>query len=162
VRLIALGLCLVLAAGVSAVAPVVKDDAKLFSPEAVKKANAEIREIAEKFGRDLLVETFASVPADDLEKVKKMEKEERAGYFKKWAIDRAKEAVVNGVYVLICKEPTSYYVEVPPKAGAVFNAKVRNKLIQQIGGDLREKRFDEALLGAAKLVRETLEKKTSE
>jgi hypothetical protein len=162
VRLIALSLCLVLAAGVSAVAPVVRDDAKLFSAEAVKKANAEIREIAEKFGRDLLIETFASVPADDQEKVKNMDKQERAKYFEKWAIDRAKETVVNGVYVLICKEPTYLYVEVTPKARTVFSVKARDKLRELFLGDLREKRFDEALLGAAKLVQETLAKKTSE
>jgi uncharacterized membrane protein YgcG len=162
VGLIALSLCLVLVAGANAVAPVVKDDAKLFSAEAVKKANEQIREIYQKFDRDLLVETYASVPADDVEKVKKMDKEERAKYFQKWAIERAKETVVNGVYVLICKEPTYLYVEVTPKARKVFNEKAMQKLRELFLGELREKRFDDALLGAAKMVQETLAKKTSE
>src|SRR5262249_6214353 len=104
IGLIAVSLCLALGRGVGAVAPEVKDDAKLFTDEAIKKANDQIREIAQKYDRDLLVETFASVPADEVENVKKMDKEERGKFFEKWANERAKFRAVNGVYVLICKE----------------------------------------------------------
>jgi TPM domain len=139
-----------------AVAPVIKDDAKYFTPEAIKKANEQIREIARKHGMDLLIETFESVPADQLEKVKGMSGKEKEDFFHHWAEQRAEAEVVNGVYVLVCREPTYLYVEVTPKARAVFGkeaiAKVRSLLLR----NFHEKHFDEGLEGAAKLVEETL------
>ena len=64
-----------------AVPPIIKDDGKFFSAEAVKKANEEIRDITRKFGRDLLVETFATVPADQAERVKTINADERDRFF---------------------------------------------------------------------------------
>jgi hypothetical protein len=59
-----LGLTLGLALGgrASAVAAEIKDAGKFFSPDAVKKANDDIREIARKYDRDLLIETYSTVP----------------------------------------------------------------------------------------------------
>src|SRR5262249_40995455 len=151
-------LLLTLIGGASAVAPKVKDDAKLFTEEAVKKANEQIREIARKYKRDFLVETFASVPADQVEKVKKMDKKERAEVFRKWAVERAEHRVVNGVYVLICKDPTYLYVEITPDARSVFNVQARDKLRELLVDELAGKRFDEALLGSVKFVQDRLGK----
>src|SRR5262245_15155513 len=110
------GLCLVVAAArAAAVAPEVKDEGKFFSADAVKKANEQIREIAHKHERDLLIETFAAVPAEQADKVKGMSREERGKFFDTWARERAERAVVNGVYILICKEPTYIQVELSPK-----------------------------------------------
>src|SRR5262245_55722058 len=73
---------------VFAVAPEIKDEAKLFSPEAVKKANEQIKDIARKHGLDLLVETFNTVPGDQAAKVKDLPREERVKFFQNWAKDR--------------------------------------------------------------------------
>ena len=89
----------------AAVAPEIRDDAKMFSPAALKKADEGIRKIYVDHDRDVLIETFASVPADDLEKVKAMDKTEKTEYFTRWAKARVTQRGVNGVYVLICKEP---------------------------------------------------------
>src|SRR5579871_1367195 len=73
---------LALSAGTAqAVAPEVKDEAKFFKPETVKKANDEIRAIMRKYEKDVLIETFPSVPEGQLEKVKAMPLEERAQFF---------------------------------------------------------------------------------
>src|SRR5437762_49110 len=79
----------------AAVAPEIKDGGKFFSEEAVKKANEQIREIAHKYDKDLLVETFMTVPDDKAEKVKAMSREEREKFFSEWARQRAEKAVVN-------------------------------------------------------------------
>src|SRR5262249_54827371 len=101
----------------------------------------------------------ASVPADEVENFKKMDKkEERAKFFEKWALDRAKFRAVNGVYVLICKEPTYLYVEVTPKARTVFNKETRDKIREVLLTEFKDKRFDAGLLGAVKVVHDRLEK----
>src|SRR5438874_7743 len=71
-----------------AVAPEIKDEGKLFSPEAVKKANEEIRDLARKYDRDLLVETFPNVPDNQAEKVKAMPRADREKFFRDWAAKR--------------------------------------------------------------------------
>src|SRR2546430_858559 len=54
-----------LAGAALAVAPEVRDQGKFFSPEALKKADEQIREIYRKYGQDVLVETFNTVPGED-------------------------------------------------------------------------------------------------
>ena len=48
----------------AAVPPVIKDEAKFFSDKARTEADAKIKEIYRETGKDLLIETFPSVPAD--------------------------------------------------------------------------------------------------
>jgi len=86
----------------AAVAPVIKDDAKFFSAEAVDRANKKIKEIAQKYNKDLLIETFPEIPED---RRKDYKEEDKRQFFEKWARERAHDNAVNGVYVLICKEP---------------------------------------------------------
>src|SRR5690349_10173017 len=90
------------------VAPVIKDDGKFFSAEAVSKANKKIKEIAQNYNKDLLIETFSEIPADRKESYKPENKRE---FFEKWAREQAHENAVNGVYVLICKQPPHLQVE---------------------------------------------------
>jgi hypothetical protein len=65
----------------SAVAPEIRDDGKFFSSAALKKADARVREIYRLYDRDVLVETFATVPASDADKVKTMDEVKRKAYF---------------------------------------------------------------------------------
>ena len=78
---------LTILASAAAVAPVIKDDGKFFSEEAVKKANAQIRKIAQDYNKDLLVETVAEIPAALKNDYKPENKKE---FFEKWARDRFK------------------------------------------------------------------------
>ncbi len=145
---------LVLAAPLSAVAPVVHDDAKFFTPDTVKKLNEIAHDIAGKSGRDLLIETFPSVPADQAEKVKGMNREDREKYFRQWGEERVKAAVVNGVYILICKEPAHLEVVVTRGGEGAIDQEARKKLIDQLLTDFREKHFDEGILKAAHSVQD--------
>jgi hypothetical protein len=153
---LALVLGLALAGRAAAVAPEIKDDGKFFSADAVKKANVAIRDIARKYGKDLLVETFAKVPDDQVEKVKAMSSEERAKFFGRWAAQRASDAVVNGVYVLVAKEPAHLRVVIAGKVGSLFTRRERDQLARQLRDDFHNKRFDEGLLAATKFVADRL------
>jgi uncharacterized membrane protein YgcG len=141
---------------VCAVAPEIKDAAKFFSPEAVAKADKEIREIARKYDRDLLIETFSGVPGGQTERVKALSAPEREKFFANWAADRAEEAVVNGVYILVCKEPAHLQVVVTEKAAGVFNREAKGQLTRTLLKDFREKHFNEGLQAAVAFVRDRL------
>lgn len=140
----------------AAVAPEVKDDGKFFSADALKKANDQVREIWAKYGRDVLVETFATPPADKVEKVKAMSSKERGEFFVKWALERAKLRVVNGVYMMLCKDPDHFIVGITAKARRVLPPEVRKKLQETVHAEFDEKHYDEGLLAAIKVVRERL------
>jgi hypothetical protein len=154
---VAVGLLLTLTGRAAAVVPVIKDEGKFFSPEAVKKANEEIRAIYQRFGKDLLIETFPAVPNDQAEKVAAMSRDERAKYFEHWARERAEAEVVRGVYILVCRKPSHLQVQVSATAGAALDSPaVRKQLPDLLLSAFREKKFDEGLAGAVKFVRNRL------
>jgi uncharacterized membrane protein YgcG len=142
-----------------AVAPEIKDDAKFFSADAVKKANKEIHDIARKFSKDFLVETFNTVPGDQATRVKAMTNMEREQFFGNWASDRAEAAVVNGVYLMVCKDPAHFHILVAGNGNEALDEAFQKKLRSQLRAAFRSKKFDEGLLEAVATVRERLEKK---
>jgi S1-C subfamily serine protease len=135
----------------------VKDEGKFFSAEAVQKANAEIAELHHRFGRDLLVETYATVPAADVEKVKAMKAPERLAYFKQWARERERAQQVHGVALLVTKEPATLYVLVPEGSKKLFGEDFERQLRDTVLAKFREKKYDDGLLAAVQAVRERLE-----
>jgi uncharacterized membrane protein YgcG len=137
-----------------AVAPVVRDDAHFFSDDARKQADRKLRDIYRDYGKDLLIETFAEIPADREEAFKREGKE---GFFGTWARDRAKEEVVNGVYVLICKKPPHLQIEVGTHTRQkAFTLGNRDKLLHLLLDHFREKKYDEALTEGVKFFADTL------
>jgi hypothetical protein len=139
-----------------AVAPQISDDGHFFSAEAIKRGNAQIHDLMKNFGRDLLIETFATAPKDQLDKLKAMAAEERRKYFHGWATDRAQSAVVNGIYIMVCKDPPHVQVEITPKASAVFDKATRDQLVQELLKNFQAKRFDEGLDAAVRIVKDRL------
>ncbi len=81
--------------------PEVKDDAEFFSAAAVSEANAGIRALKQSYKKDLHVETFLSVPANLATQLTK----DKNKTFLAWAQSQASKNKIDGVYVLICKEP---------------------------------------------------------
>jgi uncharacterized membrane protein YgcG len=150
---------LALGARAVAVAPEIRDEGKFFSPEAVKKANEQIRDIYSKHGKDVLIETFASVPPDQLAKVEAMNAKEKEAFFHKQAVSRAKERVVKGIYILITKQPKYLYVELTPQAGPDLDLQTRNHLRQILISNFQEDQFNEGLAGVVAAVQEKLARK---
>jgi uncharacterized membrane protein YgcG len=151
---LAISLLLTIGNRAAAVAPQIKDEAKFFSADAVKKADKQIRDIERKYGKDLLIETLPAVPGDQAAKVKAMATEEREKFFHNWAADRAEAAVVNGVYVLVVKEPPHLEIEITAKARSIFPKEEFDRLRSLLLGKFRNKQFDEGLLEAVRFVDE--------
>jgi hypothetical protein len=152
----AVGVCLLLISRAGAVAPQIRDDGKFFSPDAVKKADEQIRDLYAKYRKDVLIETFPSVPADQLEKVKAMDQKQKSEYFHKQAEDRAKQRAVNGIYILITREPKYLYVQITPSAKTVFDREFYNRLREVLFSNFGEEHFDEGLAAAVRAVQERL------
>jgi uncharacterized protein len=153
-RLPALLAAVLAVAPAAAATPEVRDDAGFFSASAIHKANEIIRDIEQRDHKDLLIETFKSPPDD---KVKLMERAERDRFFNTWAIERAKEAELNGVYVLICKEPGHIQIEVGNKTlHKTFTVENRNHLRDLLAERFRAKEFDKGLLEGVEYVRDAM------
>src|SRR5439155_20154012 len=102
--------CLTLAAAPArALDPQVRDDASFFSSQSVEQANTIIRQIKQDHGKDVMVETFPKIPDDQLPQFDPTRKDQ---FLDKRLTVRAKELGVNGVYILICKDPSRVQVGV--------------------------------------------------
>lgn len=137
-----------------AAVPKVADEGKFFSPEAIEKANQKLKEIKTEFGKDVLIETFPAVPADLDAKFKSLGKNE---FFKQWAVRRAEGVWIEGIYVLLCKQPGHLQIEVDKETRAkAFTLADRDRLSEKMLALLKEKKNDAALQEAIDAIQAAL------
>jgi hypothetical protein len=129
-----------------------RDDGKFFSEEAWKKLAPAAEKLLKEKGIDLFVETVMTPWKGDVDKIKAMKPEEREKVFKDLAEERAKEVKLQGVYILICKNPSSLYVFVPhpDEFPPGFATKVKSAIL----ASFKDKKFDEGLQKAIDLTLE--------
>ncbi len=121
----------------------VMDQGSFFSSEAIQKANEQIDRFMTN-GRQIIIETFPSIPDNRKASFKEDNKEP---FFKEWAMERMQERQVNGVYVLICKEPSFLEVGVSSSVfPRLFNANNRELLTKELIALFKQKKYDEGLL----------------
>src|SRR5690348_3712705 len=142
---------------VQAVAPTIHDGGEFFSADAVKKANEQIRELYRKYERDLLIETYKTLPAADAEKLKGMSPQEREKFYEKWAKERHEALAVHGIYILVTRQPSFLQIEVTPRFRSVVDDQALGRLRNMLLNDFREKQYDAALDEAVKFLRLKLE-----
>src|SRR3954471_24389029 len=105
--------CLALPGAARAVyPPPVKDDGKFFSKDGLDRADKKIREIYQKYKKDVVVETLAQLPAEQQKKYQ--EEEDKDRFFARLALDRGREIGLNGIYVLIVKKPHYLRIHMDP------------------------------------------------
>ena len=80
----------------------VSDAGNFFDDSHKQQALKRIDDLHKKFSKDVRVETFANVPDDHAEQLKKLGPD---AFFKDWLKERAKSEHVDGVFVLICRKP---------------------------------------------------------
>jgi uncharacterized membrane protein YgcG len=148
---------LLLAGGLAAAQPAgaprkVQDDAGLFSAQAREKANEQIAEIRRRFGKDLAVETVASVARPRTLDTK--DREAVARFFDEWAARQFQDQRVNGVLVLVVREPPILRIVVGRKTreGGLFTKNDRVELTKQMVARLKAGKADEALTAATAFV----------
>jgi S1-C subfamily serine protease len=131
-----------------------KDDAKFFSEEAWKKVLTAAEKLLKEKNLDLLIETFPTPPKGDADKVKAMTTADREKFFKEYALDRSKAEKINGVYIVICKEPGYVYIEITKPAVETFPSGFGAKLKSAILSAFKDKKFDTGLTDGLQLILE--------
>jgi uncharacterized membrane protein YgcG len=140
--------------------PALKDDGKFFTKEGIEKANKKIREIYEKYKKDVVVETVPTLTPDQ---EKKMKEDGEAKFFAKLTNDRAKEMGLNGVYILMCKKPKYLRIHMDPDTQKkAFTASNRATTVGKIVAQFKEDEFDAGLLDGLKEIESILETHSKE
>ena len=150
IAVLAIAVCsLGVVGAVRAEPPEVRDDAGFFTPAVVSQANARILYLKRLFKKDLQIESFKEVPASRRAAI---EADRQTG-FREWAAGQAKSEKVDGILVLICKQPTYLDVYVTESAKKAFSGSDGDKLVKSLIGSFKEKKFDAGLIAATDFVR---------
>lgn len=124
----------------------VTDKGEYFSAEAVARANKRIEKAKDRTRKELVIETFKAIPED---RKKDYDEKKKASFFDRWARDRSESMKVNGVYLLLCKEPGRFQIEVGEDTRKrAFTTADREKLVRDMSpllGAMTKDKNDEAL-----------------
>ncbi len=157
-RLAALALLLASASAWAVFPPDVKDDGKFFKADALKAANKKIREVFEKYKKDVVVEAYSTLPPAMRTALTEAKGDEEAA-FAKMAAGRAKDLGVDGVYILICKTPRVLRIHTSAEAGKkAFPAEEQKALREKMLAKFKAGDFDGGLQAATDHIAATLEK----
>lgn len=137
----------------------IKDEGKFFSKEALDKAENEIAAIKRDTGKDVLIETYAAIP----EGLKgRYDAEGKEKFFRNWVDERARAEAVEGVVILICREPTYLIVETDRRTEMhAFTRTDRDEVRSRLIDAFEKREFDKGLLSAVGYIKSKLEKSAS-
>ena len=131
----------------------VHDQAGLFSSAAVRQAGQTINQIYGQFHKDILVETFAAVPI----RLQNSVQQDRDAFFNSFLQQRARDARVDGVYMLLMKEPPPHNLRIQIGAGQatrrqLFPRADQDEAVRIAKNHLRSHDYDRALLDTVSAV----------
>lgn len=133
----------------------VRDEAKVFSPETVAKANEMIRRMVTEHKKELLVETLAAIPSVEKGGPDLKNNAATKKWIQEYALGRAKSNSVDGVYLLLIQEPRKFQFEIGTKTQQkAFTIANRSEAEKKIIPLLKDNKMDEALLALVNFVQE--------
>jgi hypothetical protein len=136
--------------------PQVRDDAGFFSPSAIRQANDIIRQIKTVHNKDFMIETYPGIPPEMQGQYSDQNKDQ---FFQEWNTRRAQQLGVNGVYVLITKEPGHVEVGVGKETRQrAFTLADRDRVRDILLRAFRAKQFDQGLLSAVTAAKEAFDR----
>jgi hypothetical protein len=123
----------------------VHDEANLFGKDAITQANKTIDKIKKAHGKDLFIETVLSGPAD---------KDART----KWAKDHFNEFGIDGIYIVVSKDPSfyRYYVGDNTREKGYFTKADIDKMDATLKQIVKKDKRDEALIEVANYTLEAM------
>ena len=90
------------AAAAVAPQPAIRDDAQFFQPQVREQAAEFIREIHQRTGKEVVIETFPVIPPNLQAKFNSMDK---SWFYHDWGAGRGRELGLNGIYILVVRQP---------------------------------------------------------
>ena len=135
----------------------VLDNGAFFSEQAKSDAAKVIGEMERTLHKDLAIETFKEIPADLKAGVNMQDKTALSHLYEQWALKQAKQKGVNGVYLLLVKEPSHLHAVVGNETQRqAFTLKDRDALLNLMLAKLRVHQNDEALRDGVNFVSATM------
>jgi len=135
----------------------VRDNGAFFSESAKSEATRKISEIEHQYKKDLLIETFKEIPEEIKQGVDLTDKAAVGRLFEKWTVEQAKKQKVNGVYILLTKEPAHIQIIVGTDTQKnAFTLMDRTNLASLMLNKLLKKQNDDALLEGVNFVLTTM------
>jgi hypothetical protein len=90
----------------------IRDPSRFFSPGVVKQVEPQLAELAANHNVQMIVETFATIPPEKQAEFHSYSPARREIFFTKWAKEQAASVGARDVYVLVCKKPGQFNVEI--------------------------------------------------
>jgi uncharacterized membrane protein YgcG len=138
--------CLALCAS-SVGAAEINDEVGFFSPAAVRQARDEIREIQCQHHKDVLIDTFKAIPAAKLKQFQALSGTAQDRFFTEWSQERYRTARVDGIAVLICRNPAKIRVTVGQQVlEKAFPGADRDRLVELLLTRFKAREYDQGLL----------------
>ncbi len=135
----------------------IRDNSGFFSESAKSEATRKISELEQKYKKDLVIETFNEIPEEITQGVDLTNKAAMGRLFEQWTVKQAKQQKVNGVYILLTKEPAHIQIVVGNDTQKkAFTLMDRTNLTSLMLNKLRKKQNDEALLEGVNFVLTTM------
>ncbi len=135
----------------------IQDEGALFSDFAKVNATGTIQDVVTKLHKDIAVQTFATVPEDMKAAILQSGKPATNRGFSQWAEQLARAKKVNGVFILLVKQPAHLQVVVGNDTQQqAFTLTDRATLVQRMIEQLRNKKNDEALIEGVNFISATM------
>ena len=132
----------------------ITDGGKLFSSDALQRALRVNRQIAELLGKEVVIETFDHIPDKNTAQFTAKGKEK---FFSDWTDEIGRQRRVNGIVILIVREPGHLQIGVGNKTREkLFTNKDRDALRDLMLEHLRVRRFDQALVQGMQFILERM------
>jgi hypothetical protein len=135
----------------------IRDNGAFFSARAKTEALGGISDIGKRFRKDLVYETYSAIPQELKQGLDLADKAAMGRFYEEWAVKQAKQQRVNGIYILLVKEPPHLQILVGNDTQRnAFSLKNRDELRSLMLPKLHNKQYDEALLESVNFVSATL------
>lgn len=132
---------------------VILDNAAFFSDSAKAEASRQLLDVGLRYKKEVVIETFKGIPDDVSKGVNLQDRAAVNRMFEQWTLRQARQQRVNGIYILLSKEPSHLQVVIGDSTQqTLFTAKDRAVLVDVMLARLRNKQPDEALLQGVNVI----------
>ena len=122
------------------------DAAQFFGPQAWRAVQPAADKLFKEKDIDLFIETLPVPPKLTPQQVGSMTPKERGKFYDNFAKERLKALKLNGVYIMVCKNPRYVHVEVAGPAAATYPSGFGSQLLKTFLDNFNDMKFDAALL----------------
>jgi uncharacterized membrane protein YgcG len=130
------------------------DEAHFFKPKTLEQIDEMLQEIHARFGKDLMIETFASIP-DDLKPA--LQRDGKDKFYQTWTNSEGLQLEVNGLLILVTGDPPHLQVEVGlDTRQKIFTLEDRTEMAKALAVAFHQKDFDGGIIDAVQFVRDRM------